>query len=198
MAQNETEFKYQLTEAGYLRLLSQLPQPLKTLIFTNRYFVVDEPIARRDWVLRLRRGMGIPTELTLKIGREVGPGVFSSQEYTAYVDSEVHSAWEATEPMAVLRREISDAQLLVQGQVTNERRVVAAPLEPLREWEVDKTLLPDGSACYELEAEWPNEHVPTAEELGDYRRSLESWLVSRGIPVEPSRVTKYRRFLDAL
>lgn len=198
MAQNETEFKYQLKEADYRRLLSHVSAPLKVLVFTNRYFLADEPIARQDWVLRLRRGDGLSNELTLKIGKEMSPGVFRSLEYSACVEDDDPLAWEVTEPMEVLRREISTAPLLVHGEVINERRVVPAPLEPLGVWEVDKTEFPDGTVCYELEAEWPDGRIPTPEELGNYRQSLEAWLVSCDIRVEPSRVTKYRRFLDSL
>ncbi|HIB63833.1 MAG TPA: CYTH domain-containing protein, partial [Phycisphaerales bacterium] len=76
----ETEFKFLLTESQYRALVKELGPPLRSRRLINRFFVPARPVDRRDWVLRLRLE-GEKKELTLKIGREIEPGLFDSTEY---------------------------------------------------------------------------------------------------------------------
>ena len=199
MAQQENELKYELSEESYHSLLGLLSQEGETLSFFNAYFVASEDTGRRDWVLRLRRsgdeGAG---ELTLKVGRQTSPGAFSSTEYTAEVQSDQPADWEETEPMRVFRQEISKVAIVPQGRARNERKIVQAPLGPVRQWEVDRTELPNGKVCYELEIEYPPDVSPSPEQIAGFRAELEEWMFEHSLKATASSKTKYRRFLEAV
>ena len=198
MAQQENELKYELSEESYHGLLAVTVAVGEPRRFNNAYFHVDCETGRRDWVLRLRHQEGRPGELTLKVGRQTSPGIFISTEYTAYVDSPLPGDWEETEPVRVFRQEISMAPIIAQGEARNERRVVEAPLGPVPHWEIDRTELPNGKVCYELEIEYPPDASPTPEQLSGFRAQLEDWLFSEELKASPSGKTKYRRFLESL
>lgn len=199
MAQKERELKYELSETAHERLL-ELCEPLEEVReFSNLYFEAGEPVERKDWVLRLRREGDDGGELTLKIGRELAPGMFSSTEYTARVSGAEPETWEGTEPYRVFLQEISGRAPRLQGASHNQRHLLKAPIGPVGSWELDRTSLPDDSVFYELEIEWDSGSEPSAEEVSAFREELEQWLESNDLgPARPSRKTKYRRFLDAL
>lgn len=194
----EEELKYELSEQAYHALLGLATQEGETQKFCNGYYVTAQDTGRRDWVLRLRQGEQGPGELTLKIGRRTGPGTFSSEEYTALVESRQPDTWESTEPLQVFRREISRDPLLLQGESHNERRVLAAPMGPVAFWELDRTTLPNGKVFHELEIEYPAESSPTPEQIIGFRHQLEDWIFDCGLQAVPSQKTKYRRFLEAV
>lgn len=197
--QQESELKYELEEQSYHRLLGLLPEMGRASDFSNLYFQVGEETGRRDWVLRLRRfGGKSGGELTLKIGRQLSPGAFSSVEYSAWVESDLPAQWEGTEPLQVFRREVSRGPLHLQGEARNQRRLVKAPFGPVEGWEIDRTELPNGQICHELEIEYPPQAHPTVEELQGFRMEVEEWLFEQDIAPRPSERTKYRRFLEAL
>jgi hypothetical protein len=197
VSQLENELKYELDEPSYQRLLERLAPLGKPLVFRNIYFACSLDSGRRDWVLRLRRGSSDPGELTLKIGGEVSPGTFRSIEYTAAVLGVDPTRWEDTEPLRVLRSEVSRSPLVLQGEAHNERWLLAAPLGPVPRWELDRTTLPGGKTCYELEIEYPAGSSPTVQEVGAFRGQLQDWLAAQGVSAGASRKTKYRRFLEA-
>ena len=194
MVERETELKLWLSFESYSRLLEQLGEPLKVREFSNIYYVVDEQLSRRDWVLRLRCESG-KRELTLKIGREVSPGVYDSLEYSEIVDTHDTAAWEQFEPLKILRNEISTARVLVQGASKNKRLVFKPPINVGEEWELDQTSLPDGTSFCELEVEiaWRSE-----PELEKAKKELSHWLSKNEIPFRESEMTKYARFLKAV
>ena len=194
MAERETEFKYSLTQADHGSLQQRLGTPHKARDFINRYYTVEGGTDRRDWVLRLRLDAGVK-ELTLKIGREVSPGVFDSTEYSATVSSESPQAWAQEEPIRVLRRELSVAPIRVQGEVRNKRLVYPAPIAVGEFWELDETLLPGGKTVYELEVEVRDSN---ADSFAPMRQELEAWLAETVSRVTPSEQTKYSRFLEAV
>ncbi len=199
MAQKERELKYELSEFAYQRLL-ELCQPIGEVVdFSNLYFQAGEPVERKDWVLRLRRQGDGGGELTLKIGGETAPGMFSSTEYTALVKGAEPETWEGTDPYRVFLQEISSRPPGLQGASHNQRHLLEAAIGPVGSWELDRTSLPDGSTFHELEIEWEPGTEPSAEEVATFRTELEQWLESNGLgPARPSRKTKYRRFLDSL
>lgn len=194
MGQRETEFKYSLDSKSLEKLLSRLGEPVRERRFVNRYYSVEEQIARKDWVLRLRQEDQVG-ELTLKLGREIKPGVFDSMEYSAQVEAGDVECWEATEPLQVLRREISTSALILQGEAFNHRRVFRAPIDVGQWWEVDSTLLPNGASFHELEVE-VSSHTP--DELGKFSDKLRAWLEESEVGCEASDKTKYARFLQAI
>lgn len=198
MAQQENELKYELSEESYHGLLAATVAVGEPRRFSNAYYHVDCETGRRDWVLRLRRQQGLPDELTLKVGRQTSPGIFSSTEYTANVESSLPQDWEETEPVRMFRKEISAAPIVSQGEARNERRVVEAPLGPVPHWEIDRTELPNGKVAYELEIEYPTEVSPTPEQLSGFRAQLEDWLFTQDLKASPSGKTKYRRFLESV
>ena len=199
MAASEDELKYELSERGYHRLL-EFATPLgEALRFRNLYFQAAEPVERRDWVLRLREQQDGAWELTLKVGREVAAGMFSSVEYTTDVRSDDPADWVGTEPLEVYFQEISKSLPVFQGMSQNTRSRVVAPVGPVKRWEVDRTVLADGSIFHELEIEWEPGVRPSVSEVAAFRIALEQWMEEQGMgPVQPSRKTKYRRFLDSL
>lgn len=199
MAQKENELKYELCQESYHALLAATDSLGEPQRFSNTYFHVEEETGRRDWVLRLRRRAGEGGgELTLKVGRQTSPGTFSSVEYTAQVHSATPADWEETEPMRVFRQEISRGAVVCQGQTLNERQVVRAPLGPVPGWEVDRTELPNGKICFELEIEYPPDISPTPEQLSGFRAQIEEWLFDQELKSSTSTKTKYRRFLEAI
>lgn len=200
MAQGEQELKFFLSESAYGRILELCQPTSPPLRFSNLYFQSAEPVERADWVLRLRRSEGDDGgELTLKVGREVSPGMFRSTEYSAQVDSADVIAWQGTEPLRVFFDEVSPLLPVFRGASHNIRQVVRAPLGPVALWELDRTSLPDASVFHELEIEWQSDAEPTVEEVAAFRVELEEWFASQGFSeITPSRKTKYRRFLDSL
>jgi adenylate cyclase class IV len=193
LTEQETEFKYQLTPTAHLNLTELLGSPRKERRFTNRYYTVANN-NRRDWVLRLRVE-DQSKELTLKIGRVLSSGIYDSVEYSEFVNSAEPTEWNDTEPIRTLNREISEEPVELQGEARNQRLVFDAPLPVGREWEVDRCELPDGEVFYELEVEV---HTNALPEISVLREKLEHWLKERGIPIQPSQTTKYRRFLASL
>lgn len=187
----ETEFKFLLSESQYRSLVRELGSPLRSRSLINRYFVPVEPVERCDWVLRLRLE-GERKELTLKIGREIEPGLFDSTEYNEAVDSEDPSDWEGRRPLLVFREEISSEPLEVQGESRTQRTVFTPPVKVGTVWEVDRCELPGGKVFCELEVE-----VDGGESFEEQRRSLLDWLQGVGIEPEVSEKTKYARFLEA-
>lgn len=199
MGQKENELKYELSEDSYHGLLAATAAVGAPRRFDNVYFHVEEETGRRDWVLRLRRQQGdAGGELTLKVGRQTSPGTFSSMEYSARVSSADPLDWEETEPVRIFRQEISRAPILFQGQTHNERQEVEAPLGPVPRWEIDKTELPNGKLCYELEIEYPPDASPTPEQLSGFRARIEEWLFDLDLKSSTSTKTKYRRFLESI
>ena len=194
MGQRETEFKFLLNTESLETLLGHLGEPLRERRFVNRYYTVEEHCGRKDWVLRLRQEEGVG-ELTLKVGREMEPGVFDSTEFSAAVKVTDLASWEETEPLRVLRREISASALLLQGEAFNHRRVFRAPIEVGARWEVDSTLLPNGVSFHELEVEVD---FSTSEDLAKLAEKLRGWLRESGVVYEMSDKTKYARFLQAI
>ncbi|MCA9779454.1 MAG: CYTH domain-containing protein [Candidatus Eremiobacteraeota bacterium] len=191
MAEKETEFKYLLSAEDYRKVAEALGKPQGERRFINRYFTVEGGTERRDWVLRLRVE-GSRRELTLKIGREVSPGVFDSVEHNQLVDSEDPEQWLQTDPLKVLREEVSIAPILVQGESRNLRRLYSPPVKVGRVWELDRCELPNGHEFCELEIE------VEALELDASRRLLEGWLGKLEVAAGPSDKTKYGRFLASL
>jgi inorganic triphosphatase YgiF len=191
----ETEFKFLLSPAEYDTVKENLGAPLRERRFLNRYYTVS-PVGevRRDWVLRLRVENELK-ELTLKIGREVSPGLYQSTEYTRMVESEAPSHWDQTEPVLVLRREIGVSPLVLQGEARNVRLIYKAPVEVGRHWELDCTKLPDGTTFRELEIEI---EADTPQELEQSRNTLSEWFRAQGLELQPSEMTKYARFLRAI
>lgn len=187
----ETEFKYLLRAADYDALRSALGAPLKERTLVNRYFALQEPTERKDWVLRLRLENDA-RELTLKIGREIGPGLFDSQEFNATVFTEDPTDWEQTTPLQMFRSEISTDAVSVQGESRTVRSVFVAPIEVGRYWELDRCELPDGSVFCELEVE------VSADDLELKKAALNEWLLAQGVAPQVSNKTKYRRFLDSV
>ena len=187
----ETEFKFLLTESQYGVLEKELGAPLRSRSLVNRYFVPAEPVERRDWVLRLRLE-DHRKELTLKIGREIQPGLFDSTEYNELVDSEDPDDWEGCRPLRVFREGVSESALRVQGESRTLRHVFAPPVEVGKAWEVDRCELPGGKVFYELEVE-----VEGRGPFEKQRETLLDWLAGIGIRPEVSQKTKYARFLEA-
>lgn len=199
MAVRENELKYELDEASYGSLLAMLVEVQEPRCFLNTYFVTVVDTGRSDWVLRLRREpQAQEGELTLKVGRQLSAGIFSSEESSVWVESLRPCDWEGSEPLHLFREEISREPLRLQGEALNERRFVKSPFGPAAYWEVDRTELPNGEIHYELEVEYPSDMDPTREEMTLFRGELESFLLQNGWVFRPSGKTKYRRFLDAL
>lgn len=190
MAEQEIEFKFELEQSAYLTLTQRLGRPTDERRFANCYYTVPKN-TRRDWVLRLRCE-DEHKELTLKLGRLVSTGLYESMEYTAMVETRDPDGWLDTEPIRVLRQEISSEPLIYQGESRNHRLLFDAPIEVGRTWEVDHCELPNGEEFYELEVEVQGEEPPDIEEL---RGRLLHWLDACGIAVKPSTTTKYKRFL---
>lgn len=190
--EKETEFKFLLTGAEHQKLLECLEEPSRTRRFVNRYYTVNEILDRRDWVFRLRVEDD-KRELTLKIGRELEPGLFDSQEFNQLVESENPADWQQTEPWIVLRREISQESIVLQGESVTERHICAPPIPVGHVWEVDLCTLPGGETFCELEIE-----VPASIDLDVSRRNVLEWLDSRGLRPKVSEKTKYARFLAAV
>lgn len=191
MAEQETEFKYLLSLDDYQKVGQALGRPERERRFINRYFTVVGGTDRRDWVLRLRVE-GERRELTLKIGREMAPGVFDSVEYNQLVDSEEPADWSETEPVRVLRAEVSTAPIVEQGESRNLRQLYPPPVRVGRVWELDKCELPQGRQFCELEVEVEAADVDSSAKL------LMGWLESLGVSPQPSEKTKYARFLASL
>ena len=187
----ETEFKFLLTESQYRALVKELGPPVRSRSLINRYFVPARPVERRDWVLRLRLE-GEKKELTLKIGREIEPGLFDSTEYNASVDSEEPRDWERYRPFQIFRQEISVEPLKVQGESRTLRTVFRPPVAVGEAWEVDRCELPGGKVFCELEIE-----VDDCQPFKVQREALLDWLRGVGIEPEVSSKTKYARFLEA-
>jgi uncharacterized protein YjbK len=191
LAEQETEFKYLLSEEDYHKVAQALGRPERERRFINRYFTVVGGTERRDWVLRLRVEDD-RRELTLKIGREIAPGVFDSVEYNQLVQSEQPVDWFETEPIAVLRAEVSTAPIVEQGESHNLRRLYRPPVKVGRVWELDKCELPQGLRFCELEIEVEVSDVDASAVL------LSGWLDALGVVARPSEQTKYARFLASL
>ena len=191
MAEQETEFKYLLSLDDYLKVAGALGKPEHERCFVNRYFTVVGGTARRDWVLRLRVE-GERRELTLKIGREVAPGLFDSLEYNELVPSENPADWSQTEPFKVLRAEVSTAPVTEQGEARNLRQVYQPPVKVGRVWELDRCELPHGRQFCELEVEVKTSDVESSGKL------INGWLDALGVSARPSEKTKYARFLASL
>jgi hypothetical protein len=198
VAQIENELKYELDQAAYERILSLLPAAAPPKEFSNVYFEARGGEGRRDWNLRLRQVAPPGGELTLKVGRETSPGVFCATEYTAQVDSDEPTDWEDTEPMRALRQAVASGPVTRQGEIRNRRCLLTAPFGPVANWELDRAELPGGSAFHELEIEYSAQDSPSAEDIARFRRQLEEWLRANNLPVQSSRKTKYRRFLESL
>lgn len=192
MAERETEFKYLLEPSQSERLRAALGVPLESHRFSNKYYTLSGERQRKDWVLRLRQD-DARSILTLKIGREVSPGVFDSMEYTAEVTGDPES-WEDSEPMQVFRREISEEPVHFQGEMQNVRECYRAPVAVGEVWELDSATLPGGGRFFELEIEVRAE----IEVLPSLRTAVEQWLQSCGVPPVVGKRTKYARFLDAV
>ena len=192
MACRETEFKYVLEPAQSERLRAALGAPLESRRFSNRYYTLSGERQRKDWVLRVRQDESRAV-LTLKIGREVSPGVFDSMEYSADVSGGPES-WEGSEPMQVFRREISEEPVHFQGEMQNLRECFRAPVAVGEVWELDSATLPDGSGFSELEIEVKAE----LEELPSLRVAVEQWLEEQGVTPVAGTLTKYARFLAAV
>lgn len=190
----ETEFKFLLSDSDYQSVCKALNPPLKEREFLNRYFTVDPPPQRKDWVLRLRVE-GDSQELTLKIGREISPGVFDATELNEMVPNQSPSGWESTEPVRKFRDEISRQPLLLQGEAKNRRLVFAAPIKVGQEWELDRCELPGGSVFCELEVEL---EYSNPEDLSKKNQLVLEWLRGHGAEPLPSEKTKYARFLAAV
>ena len=198
MAQVENELKYELDEASYLRILELLAAAGEPRDFCNIYLVAEGGEGRRDWNLRLRQIAPPGGELTLKVGRETSPGMFSALEYTAQVSSDDPADWEGTEPIRFLREEVAEGPIRRVGYIRNLRCLLVAPFGPVERWELDRAELPGGRVVYELEIEYPPDAAPSAGELAGFRLGVEEWLSGHGLPVRASRKTKYRRFLEAV
>lgn len=194
MSERETEFKFLLPPSAFRKLQGRLGAALRSRSFVNRYFVPTAPATRQDWVLRLRVE-GDERELTLKVGSRTPHGTFESVEYTEQVEVDNWRDWVDTEPIRVLRREISEEPLRLQGESRTQRFVYSAPIAVGRHWELDRTELPDGAEFYELEVEIA---PPETEELQVKRQALEDFLRSVGIEPQGSDKTKYARFLEAV
>lgn len=192
MAERETEFKYVLEPSQSESLRAALGAPLESRRFSNKYYTLSGERQRKDWVLRVRQDDSRAV-LTLKIGREVSPGVFDSMEYTAEVTDGPES-WEDSEPMHVFRREISAEPVHFQGEMQNLRECFRAPVAVGEVWELDSATLPDGTGFSELEIEVKAE----LEELTLLRATVERWLESCGVPPVAGTLTKYARFLAAV
>lgn len=191
MAEQETEFKYLLSLDDYHKVAGALGKPERERRFINRYFTVVGGTERRDWVLRLRVE-GERRELTLKIGREVTPGLFDSTEYNELVSSEDPTDWSQAEPFKVLRAEVSTAPVIEQGESRNLRQIYLPPVKVGRVWELDRCELPQGRQFCELEVEVESSDVDSSAKL------LNDWLEALGVAARPSEKTKYARFLEAL
>lgn len=195
MTERETELKYLLEATTHEQLPALLGPALASKSLVNRYFVPDQPSERQDWVLRLRTVEGAGNELTLKMGREVSPGIFDSLEHSCRDVATDPSNWEDLEPLKLFRKEISSRPLICQGESRTQRLVFGAPVEAGTAWELDVCTLPGGQRFAELEIEL----TPAQSERLEHSRSLvESWFHEQGVRFEVSRKTKYRRFLEAL
>jgi inorganic triphosphatase YgiF len=194
MAQRETEFKYSFSSSDYRKLREVLGQPTGERRFVNRYFTVEGGTERKDWVLRLRVE-GSKRELTLKIGRELSPGMFDSVEYNQLVENADPETWQDAEPMIVLRREVSQAPIVLQGESRNHRLLFEPPVGVGRVWELDRCELPDGQEFCELEVEV---EVETAEACSELEVTLVGWLSQASVSIAPSQMTKYARFLASI
>ena len=192
--ERETELKFLLREEAFHLLLERLGKPRKCLKFVNQYYSVIPSLERRDWVLRCRK-FESKRVLTLKVGREVQPGVFDSTEYSDNVDSGNPSDWENASVMKTFREQISTQPIQLQGAVNNERIVFDTPLGFGQFWELDRTEYPKGSIVHELEVEVP---FVSTEELELRSRQIADYLSEAGVKAEPSRRTKYARFLQSL
>lgn len=192
MSEKETEFKYLLTCDGLEQLGQLLGKPIGQRELVNRYFEPRTPTARRDWVLRLRL-LADGNVLTLKMGKEIEPGLFDSVEYSASNVSVNPEGWEDLEPLKVFRKEISQEPLGVQGESKTCRRVFEAPVEAGEYWELDLCTLPNGEQFCELEIE-----LTANQSTGPSRELVETWLAEKGLDFEVSRQTKYARFLAAV
>lgn len=192
MTERETEFKYLLSAQGFQRLTASLGPARSSRKLVNRYYVPREATSRRDWVLRLRLYED-GNELTLKLGREVEPGLFDSMEYSAKDVAEDPAGWEGLEPLQIFRREVSAAPLMVQGESVTHRQLYSPPVKAGKGWEVDRCQLPDQADFCELEIELAQGQEPESS-----RQLVESWLKTSGVEFEPSRKTKYARFLEAV
>ncbi len=169
-----------------------LGEPKEIREFVNRYYSLAESDRREDWVLRTRQEAQ-ELVLTLKIGREISPGVFDSIEYSAKVFGDTGD-WEGTEPMRRFRQEISQGAVSLQGEMRNRREIYRPAVEVGRAWELDLAILPSGEQFSELEVEVVVEN----DSLPVLRERLEGWIRECGVEPRPSTETKYARFLKAL
>ena len=100
--------------------------------------------------------------------------------------------WSETEPVRVLRAEVSTAPIVEQGESRNLRQLYPPPVRVGRVWELDKCELPQGRQFCELEVEVEAADVDSSAKL------LMGWLESLGVSPQPSEKTKYARFLASL
>ncbi len=196
MTERETEIKLLLSQSGAEKLSSILGEPIREKTLVNQYFVAQAAVERRDWVLRLR-SEGDKRTLTLKIGREVAPGLFDSIEVSEQVTETEPVHWESTSTLRRFREEISNAPIRLLGETKTLRRVCRAPLAGARFWEIDQTLYPDGTLFWELEIEICSDQGQPSDG-SSLPEMIREWLVQHGIENSPSRKTKYARFLDSL
>lgn len=194
----EYELKYELTEAGYRALLAELEVEGAPNFFRNTYYTVAATTSRQDWVLRLRSWSEGPAELTLKVGKREPSGLFSSVEYTAVVTSNRPREWENSEPLRVLRADLTREELKEEGSIDNVRYRMRPPFGPAPYWELDHARLSLTEELFELEIEYPAEKVPPLEEIMVFEQELTRWVQGLGVTFEASRKTKYQRFLEAL
>lgn len=192
--ERETELKFLLDQAAFAKLSSALGPAQRTERFTNRYYSIEPPSDRKDWVLRLRE-YSSRRLLTLKIGREVQPGIFDSTEHTDVVESPNPEDWMDTSVMRVFRKEVSQLPIKIQGTVVNQRSVYATPLGFGNFWELDRTEYPSGEVFWELEVEVP---FFANEELEQRSKEISAFLESLKIGFQPSRQSKYARFLKTI
>ena len=192
--ERETELKFLVGEEAVEQLKADLGEPSRHLVFLNEYYTILPKSERRDWVLRCRK-FESQSVLTLKIGREVQPGVFDSTEYSDTVVSDNIADWEEFSVMKVFREQVSTQAIQLQGAVKNERTVFETPLAFGKYWELDRTQYPQGVTVHELEVEIP---YGSEEELEGRSREIRDYLAERGIEAKPSRMSKYARFLEAL
>lgn len=194
----ENELKFELTKSDYQALLDLLPRAKEADVFSNCYYTVADDKKAKDWVLRLRQRPGQAGELTLKMGRKLKDGLYSSSEITARVNGINPLDWETSEPVKALRAQVSSKPIIAVGSISNKRQLLSAPLGPAQYWELDRAVYPNAQTLYELEIEYPQHSPPSQEAFISFQEEVSSWAKAQGLSLKPSLKTKYQRFLEAI
>ncbi len=192
----ELEVKYELPDrSSFDRLHQQLVELAgepKVLNQLNIYFdSEDRTLANCLSIFRIR--MTDQAIITYKVGREIKPGQFKSEEYEEVIDfnsvenliQNPKELFSIDSPViAELKKNHSSLELVVLGKLKNRRHVFELEGYQL---ELDLMQFEENHEEYELEVESSN--------MAEASKWCEDLLTKYRFEIQPSRLTKLHRFL---